>query len=75
VTTFPTTGTERWDGRDRRVTYTYERRSQARSVEVDPDRVLLLDVNYTNHARRASGRPKWSLALRGCRFHAHAFLV
>ncbi|MBI2186216.1 MAG: hypothetical protein HYU37_03710 [Acidobacteria bacterium] len=57
---------ERWDGRDRRVIYTYERPSEARSVEVDPGRVLLLDVNYTNNSatlspRAAAASLKWSL--------------
>jgi hypothetical protein len=59
--------TERWDGLDRRAIYTYERPSQAVSVEVDPERVLLLDVNYTNNSRTLEPRTrdaglKWSLA-------------
>ncbi len=58
--------TERWDGRDRRVIYTYERPSQALSVQVDPDRVLLLDVDYTNNSATLEPRAdeaglKWSL--------------
>ena len=58
--------TEQWDGRDRRVIYTYERPSQALSVEVDPERVLLLDVNYTNNSATLDPRAdeaslKWSL--------------
>ena len=58
--------TEQWDGRDRRVVYTYERPSQALSVEVDPERVLLLDVNYTNNSatlepRAGEASLKWSL--------------
>ncbi|OFW13183.1 MAG: hypothetical protein A3H29_09960 [Acidobacteria bacterium RIFCSPLOWO2_02_FULL_67_21] len=68
VTTFRDGQTvrERWDGRDRRVMYTYERPSEARSVQVDPDRVLLLDVNYTNNSmtlqpRAAEASLKWSL--------------
>ena len=57
---------EQWDGRDRRVIYTYERPSQALSVEVDPERVLLLDVNYTNNSATLDPRAdeaslKWSL--------------
>ena len=57
---------EQWDGRDRRVIYTYERPSQALSVEVDPERVLLLDVNYTNNSATLEPRAeeaslKWSL--------------
>ena len=58
--------TEQWDGRHRRVIYTYERPSQALSVEVDPERVLLLDVNYTNNSATLDPRAdeaslKWSL--------------
>lgn len=68
VTTFRNgeKATEHWDGLDRRAIYTYERPSQALSVEVDPQRVLLLDVNYTNNSRTLEPRApeaslKWSL--------------
>lgn len=40
---------ERWDGRDRWKSYRWERPVRAASAQVDPDRVLLLDVNYTNN--------------------------
>jgi hypothetical protein len=58
--------TERWDGRERRVIYTYERPAEGLNVEVDPERVLLLDVNYTNNSatlkpRAAEASLKWSL--------------
>jgi aminopeptidase N len=58
--------TERWDGRDRRVTYVYERPARAAHVQVDPNRMLLLDVNYTNNSRTLTTRGddvsvKWSL--------------
>jgi hypothetical protein len=58
---------ERWDGRDRWKRYTYERASRAVSTQVDPDRVLLLDVNYTNNSytlRPAADKAatRWSLA-------------
>lgn len=57
---------ERWDGRDRWRQFTYERRVRVRSATVDPDRVLLLDVNYTNNSRTLAPRAgeaatKWSL--------------
>ncbi len=57
---------ERWDGIDRWKLYQYDRKEQALSVQVDPDRVLLLDVNYTNNSRTLEpqgGRAatKWSL--------------
>jgi aminopeptidase N len=68
VTTFRdgNTVTERWDGRDRRAIYTYDRPSQALSVQVDPARLLLLDVNYTNNSatlepRAGDASLKWSL--------------
>ena len=58
--------TERWDGRGRRAIYSYDRPSEAVSVQVDPERVLLLDVNYTNNSaalepRRDEASLKWSL--------------
>ena len=58
--------TERWDGVERRAMYTYERGSQAASVQVDPNRVLLLDVAYTNNSRTLEPRAaeasmKWGL--------------
>ena len=57
---------ERWDGRERRRIFVYERPQQALTTQVDPDRVLLLDVNYTNNSRtlepRGAGASlKWSL--------------
>jgi hypothetical protein len=57
---------ERWDGRDRWRAFRFVRPSRARSAEVDPDRVLLLDVDYTDNSRslQPNGRAaatKWSL--------------
>jgi hypothetical protein len=57
---------ERWDGRDRRKLYVYERVARAAHVQIDPQRVLLLDVNYTNNSRTLQPRAgqaavKWSL--------------
>ena len=42
---------ERWDGRDRWKLFTYDRAAAAVSAEVDPNQVLLLDVNRTNNSR------------------------
>ena len=42
---------ERWDGRDRWKLFTYDRAAAAVSAEVDPNHVLLLDVNRTNNSR------------------------
>ena len=68
VTTFGdgTTKSERWDGVDRRIIYRYDSTVRARSVQVDPNRVLMLDVNYTNNSRTLQPRAgeaslKWSL--------------
>jgi hypothetical protein len=57
---------ERWDGVDRRAMYVYDRPSRATQTHVDPQRVLLLDVNYTNNSRALAPRTreaglKWSL--------------
>jgi hypothetical protein len=41
--------TETWDGRERWVRYDYQRPSKVRTVEVDPEHKLVLDVNYTNN--------------------------
>ena len=57
----------RWDGRDRWKAFEADGPSRAVSVEVDPDRVLVLDVDTTNNSAslRPQGRAaatKWSLA-------------
>jgi hypothetical protein len=56
-----------WDGRDRWRAFTFPDTAGAiRSVDVDPDRVLLLDVNTTNNSwtaepRAAEAARRWSL--------------
>jgi len=57
--------TERWDGRDRWKLFVYERPARASSAVVDPNRVLLLDVNPINNSRTLAPRGrqaarKWS---------------
>jgi aminopeptidase N len=57
---------ERWDGRERWKLLTYVGDRRAVSVHVDPKRVLLLDVNYTNNSQTRSPKgpaaaTKWSL--------------
>jgi hypothetical protein len=57
---------EHWDGVDRWKLYTYDRLAPALSAQVDPDRVLLLDVNITNNSmtlepKREPAATKWSL--------------
>jgi hypothetical protein len=61
---------ERWDGEARWKLYRFTTRSRARHAQVDPDRVLLLDVNYTNNSRAIEPRgraaaTKWMLAWIG----------
>ncbi len=67
--------TERWDGQDRWKLYTYERPVPVVSAQVDPNRVLLLDVDYTNNSktldpkgRIAAGKwsMTWMLWLQDC---------
>ena len=58
--------TERWDGRDRWKLYAYERPVRALSAQVDPNRVLLLDTNYTNNSKTlepksGTASTKWSM--------------
>ena len=58
--------TEHWDGRDRWKLYVYDRAGQALSAQVDPRRVLLLDVDYTNNSRTlapkgAEASTKWAM--------------
>jgi hypothetical protein len=64
------TVTERWDGEPRWKTFSYVRRSPVASAVVDPRRVLLLDVNYTNNTRTvspaaAAASRKWTLKWMG----------
>src|SRR5690606_22552566 len=57
---------ERWDGQARWQAYEYERPSRAVSIEVDPDRILLLDVDYTNNSitlapRAEAAADRWTV--------------
>jgi len=56
----------RWEGRETWKTFEVETDARAVSAQVDPDRVLLLDVNYTNNSmslapQAAAAARKWSL--------------
>jgi hypothetical protein len=66
---------ERWDGVDRWKLYTYQRPARALSAQVDPERVLLLDVNVTNNsatlephggAAARKGALTWMVWLQDC---------
>jgi len=48
-----TSALEHWDGRDRWVRYTYERKAKLASAEVDPERKILLDRDFFNNGRTA----------------------
>jgi len=61
-----TTDTIRWSGREAWQSFTYRLGVDVVRVDVDPDRVLLLDVNYTNNSWTAEpdgprAARKWSL--------------
>jgi len=58
---------ERWDGLDRWRKYTIDGPARAVSAEIDPDRVLLLDIGRTNNSislepQTVSAARKWTLA-------------
>ncbi len=57
---------EHWNGRAQWTAYRYVRDARVTSAIVDPDRVLLLDVDFTNNSRTmapqaAAAATKWSL--------------
>ena len=57
---------ERWDGRARWQNFSYDRPARAVSAQVDPERVLLLDTNFTNNSKTLAPQndaaaTKWSL--------------
>jgi hypothetical protein len=59
------TRTEWWDGRDERRTFRYRSPAGAVSATIDPDRVLLLDLDRTNNSRTltpraAAAATRWS---------------
>ena len=67
--------TEHWDGADRWRLYVYDRPSQALAAQVDPNRVLLLDVDLTNNSKTLAPRgplaatkwsAKWMVWLQDC---------
>jgi hypothetical protein len=48
--------TDWWDGRDERRTFRYRSPARAVSATIDPDRVLLLDLDRTNNSRTLTPR-------------------
>ena len=53
-----------WDGRDSARVFEYRSRSRAVSAEVDPDRVLLLDLNRGNNGVTLDSGPARTAATR-----------
>jgi hypothetical protein len=53
-----------WDGRSRERIFEYRSRSRAVSAEVDPDRVLLLDLNRANNGVTLDSGPASTAATR-----------
>jgi hypothetical protein len=55
---------EHWDGRDRWVRYTYQKKAKIESVEVDPDHKIQFDRNNFNNSRtaEANGAPARKVA-------------
>lgn len=55
---------ERWDGRDRWVKYSYQKKGKIQSVEVDPDHKIHFDRNNFNNSRTVepNGAPASKLA-------------
>jgi hypothetical protein len=47
---------ERWDGRSRWKAFAYDRPVRAATAEVDPEHILLLDINRTNNSRTLNPR-------------------
>ena len=47
---------EQWDGRDSWRAFKYRRNAHVRTVEIDPARILTLDLNYTNNSWTAEPR-------------------
>lgn len=44
------TATEHWDGRDRWVSFTYEKKAKLVSAQIDPQDQVLLDKNFFNNS-------------------------
>jgi hypothetical protein len=56
-----------WNGAERWKLFEVDKPVRARTAQIDPDRVLLLDLNYTNNSASLSphgpqAARKWSLA-------------
>ena len=57
---------EQWNGETRWTSFTYQHEARASQAFVDPNRILLLDINYTNNSRTLapkadSAATKWTV--------------
>jgi hypothetical protein len=60
------TAREHWDGKQRWARFTYVKAAKVKSAEVDPDKKLVIDSNYTNNSRTAQEDPRaaWAWYVR-----------
>jgi hypothetical protein len=49
---------ERWDGQDRWMRFTYQKKAKISAVEIDPEQTIWLDRNNFNNSRLAEGNGK-----------------
>ena len=54
---------EHWDGKDRWVRYTYDKKAKLVSAEVDPEHAVLLDKNFFNNSyvEKEDTSAKWKI--------------
>jgi len=55
--------TENWDGKDRWVRYTCDKKDKLASAEIDPGHAVLLDKNFYNNSyvREEDATAKWKI--------------
>jgi aminopeptidase N len=55
--------TEHWDGKDRWIRYTYDKKAKLVSAEIDPEHAVFLDTNYFNNSRieEENASAKWKI--------------
>jgi len=55
--------TEHWDGKDRWVRYSYDKKAKLISAEIDPEHAVLLDKNFFNNSyvREEDTAAKWKI--------------
>jgi hypothetical protein len=54
---------EHWDGKDRWVRYTYDKKATLLSAEIDPEHAVLLDTNFFNNSyvEKEDTSAKWKI--------------